>query len=484
MDLFFTEPSYLCQWRSLQGGQATQNQKILEDRSQGDEEINREKSTGRNNGMRVKVKGNNGSKVDVLNLQSMKLEASRSLGNHEVRRVSGHVEEEDLWKMKRCLVGESSTVTSVCNIQDRLIKWGLGDIKVQRMGGKLYLLSFEDDELFLMLEDLNWSYLKEIFSKVEPWSEDIMGVARAVWIELSGIPLHCWNHITIKRIAELWGTFEAFGENIDHTLDCEKVTVLISTSHKKTIDESGKFQETKVVERAELELESSSETEAIAVERGSRSPERNQESQGEEYDAINVIFIGKENNDRSLHESRLLRGQISDLEFMSNGLKMSKKKAMEGNKTPVEEGANKQGVVGGQDVSLKSPRRNLVEEAKNSLESEPNVLKQNKVDPDFNLENGSKRAREDLSVSGLLQEKNDCMSGGLIIRKSAWEASVDDRMNAGLGNVTPNQEVNTVVNFSSNGEGPWDYFSEIRERKNKKERKYGSLWELQRAARG
>ncbi|KAK8492851.1 hypothetical protein V6N11_080668 [Hibiscus sabdariffa] len=334
MDLFFTEPSYLCQWRSLQGGQATQNQKILEDRSQGDEEINREKSTGRNNGMRVKVKGNNGSKVDVLNLQSMKLEASRSLVSEKV-------------------------------------------------------------------------------------------------------------------------------ENVIHS-------------------QSGKFQETKVVERAELELESSSETEAIAVERGSRSPERNQESQGEEYDAINVIFIGKENNDRSLHESRLLRGQISDLEFMSNGLKMSKKKAMEGNKTPVEEGANKQGVVGGQDVSLKSPRRNLVEEAKNSLESEPNVLKQNKVDPDFNLENGSKRAREDLSVSGLLQEKNDCMSGGLIIRKSAWEASVDDRMNAGLGNVTPNQEVNTVVNFSSNGEGPWDYFSEIRERKNKKERKYGSLWELQR----
>ncbi|KAK8661978.1 hypothetical protein V6N13_091566 [Hibiscus sabdariffa] len=35
------------------------------------------------------------------------------------------------------------------------------------MGGKVFLLSFEDEDLYIMLEDLEWSYLKEIFFKME-----------------------------------------------------------------------------------------------------------------------------------------------------------------------------------------------------------------------------------------------------------------------------------------------------------------------------
>ncbi|KAK8658940.1 hypothetical protein V6N13_029159 [Hibiscus sabdariffa] len=70
------------------------------------------------------------------------------------KRVQGHVEVEDLCKMKRCLVGMTTTVCNVSSISSRLHAWGLGEIKVQRMGGKRFLLSFEDDELFTMLEDL------------------------------------------------------------------------------------------------------------------------------------------------------------------------------------------------------------------------------------------------------------------------------------------------------------------------------------------
>ncbi|KAK8640554.1 hypothetical protein V6N13_008306 [Hibiscus sabdariffa] len=76
-------------------------------------------------------------------------------------RVQGHVEVEDLWRMKRCLVGVIATVCSVSSILSRLHDWGLGEIKVQRTGGKWFLLSLEDDELYLMLEDLQWSYLEE-----------------------------------------------------------------------------------------------------------------------------------------------------------------------------------------------------------------------------------------------------------------------------------------------------------------------------------
>ncbi|KAL4334984.1 hypothetical protein GQ457_07G001600 [Hibiscus cannabinus] len=81
------------------------------------------------------------------------------------KRITGHVETEDLWKMRRCLVGRMATVCSIRSIELRLQSWGLGEIKVQRLGGKTFLISIDDEDLFLMLEDLQWSYLKEIFVK-------------------------------------------------------------------------------------------------------------------------------------------------------------------------------------------------------------------------------------------------------------------------------------------------------------------------------
>ncbi|KAK8681350.1 hypothetical protein V6N13_053754 [Hibiscus sabdariffa] len=113
------------------------------------------------------------------------------------------------------------TVCSVKSIRDRLQKRGLGDIKFQRMSGKHCLLSFDDDDLYIMLEDLNWSYLKEVFSEVGPWSEECSYKERATWIEVSGMPQHCWNH-SLKRLVGFWGKLEAFGENVIHCIDCEK----------------------------------------------------------------------------------------------------------------------------------------------------------------------------------------------------------------------------------------------------------------------
>ncbi|KAK8613636.1 hypothetical protein V6N13_101393 [Hibiscus sabdariffa] len=108
---------------------------------------------------------------------------------------------------------------------------------MQRLGAKRYLLTILDEELSLMLEDVNWSYLKEIFSDVIHWSEKMSCSERATWLEIRGLPLHCWNSVSLKKIAALWGSFEALGENDNHSLDCEKATVLISANQVKRIEE-------------------------------------------------------------------------------------------------------------------------------------------------------------------------------------------------------------------------------------------------------
>ncbi|KAK8676531.1 hypothetical protein V6N13_142105 [Hibiscus sabdariffa] len=152
-------------------------------------------------------------------------------------RVRGHIESEDLWKLKSCLIGEMSTVCSVENVRHRLHQWGLGDIKVKRLGGKSFILWIEDTDLYKMLEDLQWSYLKEIFSNIRIWSETGTQSKRATWLEIIGVPIHYWNDTTFKRLIQNWGEFETFGENLDCSLDCEKMKILITTQQVQKICE-------------------------------------------------------------------------------------------------------------------------------------------------------------------------------------------------------------------------------------------------------
>ncbi|KAE8683279.1 Dirigent protein 10 [Hibiscus syriacus] len=84
----------------------------------------------------------------------------------EVARI-----EEDVWSLRWRLVGTMRSVCSASSIEDRLHKWGLGEIKVQRIADKTFISTIDDEDLYLFLEDLQWSYLKEIFS--ENWVERV-----------------------------------------------------------------------------------------------------------------------------------------------------------------------------------------------------------------------------------------------------------------------------------------------------------------------
>ncbi|KAK8613648.1 hypothetical protein V6N13_101405 [Hibiscus sabdariffa] len=79
----------------------------------------------------------NGKDDDVVVKKMIaKGSAEDATGNGILKRITGHVENEDLWKLRRCLVGVMDTVCSVSSIHNRLLKWGLGDINVQRLGAK------------------------------------------------------------------------------------------------------------------------------------------------------------------------------------------------------------------------------------------------------------------------------------------------------------------------------------------------------------
>ncbi|KAL4272536.1 hypothetical protein GQ457_13G026460 [Hibiscus cannabinus] len=154
------------------------------------------------------------------------------------RKITGHVEDESLWLLGKCLIGTMATVCSAETVKDRLHSWGLGDTMVKSLGGQKFLLRIQDEELLKLLEEQKWSLLEEVFANMEKWTEKFHVEERTVWVEVRGIPLHCWNQLTFKRIAEIWGHLIALGENGNQYFDGEKVTLLISTSQWRKIEES------------------------------------------------------------------------------------------------------------------------------------------------------------------------------------------------------------------------------------------------------
>ncbi|KAE8726444.1 hypothetical protein F3Y22_tig00006886pilonHSYRG00006 [Hibiscus syriacus] len=137
---------------------------------------------------------------------------------------AGEVDENAVCKLKKCLVGTMATICSSSQVKDRLRAGGLGEIRIKFLGWRDFLVEIDDDELHRILKESNWSYLKEVFIDVQYWIESYRSPQRITWIKLYGVPLHCWNHVSFKRIAERWGEFVAMGENALKTSSEEDTT--------------------------------------------------------------------------------------------------------------------------------------------------------------------------------------------------------------------------------------------------------------------
>ncbi|KAK8621855.1 hypothetical protein V6N13_097483 [Hibiscus sabdariffa] len=99
-----------------------------------------------------------------------------------VLRIEGYVHEENLLKLNKCAIGTMATACSSSSVTERLQE-------------------------------------------------------RITWIQVEGIPLHCWNQTTFKRITESWGSLIVLAENGNQSMNCEKVTLLVSTKERNNLDD-------------------------------------------------------------------------------------------------------------------------------------------------------------------------------------------------------------------------------------------------------
>ncbi|KAH1091798.1 hypothetical protein J1N35_019055 [Gossypium stocksii] len=103
--------------------------------------------------------------------------------------------------------------------------------------GRHFLVEIPDKELLEMLRKTEWSYLKDIFVKIEPWTEKLTIEERVSWIKVSGVPLHCWNYETFKRVAGIWEKLVSVGENLTKVNNFEKIELLISITQSFVVNE-------------------------------------------------------------------------------------------------------------------------------------------------------------------------------------------------------------------------------------------------------
>ncbi|KAL4290530.1 hypothetical protein GQ457_14G023320 [Hibiscus cannabinus] len=434
------------------------------------------------------------------------------------KRVIGHIENEELWKLRKCLVGVMDSVCSVSNIHNRLLKWGFGDINVQRLGAKSYLLTFMDEDLAEMLEDVNWSYLREIFSDVQPWSEQVSYNERATWLEIRGLPLHCWNGISLKRIAECWGAVEALGVNANHTHDCEKVTVLISTKYVPRIEEVIEVEVGekmfpvyvrevgfsdgtsyplcnnwnkgmgKVEEQEETESNSNSNPEV----KGTAAMDGDRSSSGTEGEALEAMCAEKENINSFSREMEISRALFNESELMGGDSKGAS--VMFGKEATVMDGKEerqpKKQLEGGSRVEKETGDNQLdlhrvgvvekmgledirTDEWVDGLDEELG----SQLDPVFEGGEKSNSISSD-SKAGLKIESLEGFKDKKVEPKHSWANVVDDIVNSGQF-----QCWNDKGNSFSEVEIEIEPFNDVLERKGKmnkkKAKKFGSLLEIQ-----
>lgn len=172
----------------------------------------------------------------VLNGGSKLVEMKRT-SIKKIEVVEGHVENEQLWNLQRCLVGETTSICDTKCLSERIVRAGFGELTVKKIQGRYFLIEVPDDELTEMLKQKDWAYLKEFFTNIEPWSKKFKVTERAAWVEVSGIPLHCWNYQMFKRVAGLWGELLAMGDNLSMINNFEKIDILILIKQDDQLEE-------------------------------------------------------------------------------------------------------------------------------------------------------------------------------------------------------------------------------------------------------
>lgn len=140
--------------------------------------------------------------------------------------------------LSRSAVAKLKSSTAMESIREALHCKGVPQIEVKDMGGLWVVLTFVSSDQLQSVFDGELCWLHNWFNEIKKWSPEIQEVHRRnIWISCYGVPLHGWNALTFKKIAQLWGEVIEMDEATTKGLSFAAGKVMISTEKWDRIDE-------------------------------------------------------------------------------------------------------------------------------------------------------------------------------------------------------------------------------------------------------
>ncbi|WJX81141.1 hypothetical protein P8452_64061 [Trifolium repens] len=136
-----------------------------------------------------------------------------------------HVCDSTLKELEGSKVGLLKNSVDLLSFQERLMLEGIHEIKATNMGGNLVLLQGSCAGELEEVMRCNKVWWDKCFSKIIPWSPNLVSESRETWIQIFGIPLHAWDESCFKSVAGRFGVFLDFDEATiaKHRLDMARV---------------------------------------------------------------------------------------------------------------------------------------------------------------------------------------------------------------------------------------------------------------------
>ncbi|WJX52428.1 hypothetical protein P8452_38544 [Trifolium repens] len=122
------------------------------------------------------------------------------------------VNDSTLRTLESSMVGFLKNTVDFNAFQDRLLLEGYHEVKATKMGGNLVLIQSPCDGELAEVLKCNKAWWEFCFSKVVPWSPNLLSESRETWIQIFGIPLHAWEESSFKMLAGRFGVFLDFDE--------------------------------------------------------------------------------------------------------------------------------------------------------------------------------------------------------------------------------------------------------------------------------
>jgi hypothetical protein len=121
------------------------------------------------------------------------------------------VEEEFLQTLIGSYVGCMCRGVEAKSLQMKLSLAGLQMVKVMVMGGRMVLFSSGSSVNFAApISNIQW--WGGLLEDIKPWTPNLVGTKRKLWLRLYGVPLHAWGLTLFQRIASRCGDFVALDE--------------------------------------------------------------------------------------------------------------------------------------------------------------------------------------------------------------------------------------------------------------------------------